>query len=162
MPNPLRTFLSMISLLVAALATPASAQPATQPTTQPALKNIIVFIADGAGFNMLQATRLWTGEPLAMDGPEWTKLALGTHALRRGKAFRPDIEPLGQDPGMLYDPLGLYDPKPMPGEHRVKMFGVELRYPRGFAGYELHRRTAPDSAATATAMMSGVVTYNGA
>ena len=27
-------------------------------------KNIIILIADGSGYNTLQATRLWTGAPL--------------------------------------------------------------------------------------------------
>lgn len=135
--------------------------PATRPQSG-VPKNVIVMIADGSGYNMLQATRLWTGEPLEMDGPEWIKLAQATYALRRGRAFRRDLEPLAQDPGMLYDPKRNYDPTPVPGEHRVKMLGTEIPYPRGFAGYEMLRRSAPDSAATATALMSGVVTYNGA
>ena len=135
--------------------------PATRPSSG-APKNVIMMIADGSGYNMLQATRFWTGEPLAMDGPEWTTFAQATYALRRGRAFRRDLEPLAQDPGMLYDPARLYDPTPVPGEYRVKMFGQEIPYARGFAGYEMLRRSAPDSAATASALMSGVVTYNGA
>ncbi|MEL7237703.1 MAG: alkaline phosphatase, partial [Planctomycetota bacterium] len=34
-------------------------------------------------------------------------------------------------------------------------------YPKGFAGYEWHRRTAPDSAGTMSQFMTGVRTYNG-
>ena len=149
---PPKTLLCLLALIAAQ----------QSPAEEPRPKNVIVLIADGAGYNMLQAVRLWTGNPLAMDGPEWTRLALGTHALRNGKAFRSELEALEQDPAMLYDTRRLYDPTPLAGEHRIRMFGVELAYPVGFNGYELLRRSAADSAATATAMMSGVVTYNGA
>lgn len=162
--NLMRCFMLLVATIVLALAgAPASrAEPTTQPANAPAPENIIILIADGAGYNMLQATRSWSGEPLAMDGSEWTRLAQATYALRAGKSFRQDLEPLAQDPGMRYDPHRHYDTSPAHGEHRAKMFGVELAYPRGFVGYELHRRTAADSAATATAMMTGVHTYNGA
>src|SRR5687767_13145187 len=160
-PTMTARLLSLFILCAAAPQPGPGQPPATRPVSGTP-RNVIVMIADGAGYNMLQATRLWTGEPLAVDGPEWTKLAQSTYALRRGRAFRRDLEPLAQDPGMLYDPARLYDATPVPGEHRVTMFGQEIPYARGFAGYEMLRRSAPDSAATASALMGGVVTYNGA
>src|SRR5690606_19695755 len=117
-----------------------------------------VLIADGSGFNMLQATRLWSGEPLVVDGPEWRKLAQATYALRSGGALRGDLGPLDQDPGMAYDTARLYDVEPIEGEFTIRLSGKEVPYVRGFAGYEMLRRTAPDSAATASAMMTGVPT----
>lgn len=154
-----------LAILCSAMHLPVR-EPACQPDTAVAgdriPRNVIVMIADGSGYSMLQATRLWTGEPLAMDGPEWTKLAQATYALRAGRAFRSDLEPLTQDPGMRYDPQRHYSTTPVFGELRARIGGREVTYPRGFAGYELHRRTAPDSAATASAMMAGLVTYNGA
>ena len=158
-----RLVLCLLWMLALGLAPIALAQPApAQPAGQEKPRNIIILIADGAGYTMLDAVRFWSGKPLAMDGAEWTRLALGTHALRGGKAFRSELGALEQDPGMRYDPRRLYETTPIDGERRVQMFELEIAYPRAFAGYELLRRTASDSAATATAMMSGVVTFNGA
>ena len=117
-------------------------------------KNIIVMIADGSGANTLDATRFWNGEPLVMDGPDWTPLFQATSGLRSGRRPMPGVSALEQSPLHAYDPARLYDSTPVEGERG--------NYPNGFAGYEWHRRTAPDSAGTMSQMMTGVITYNGA
>ncbi len=48
-----------------------------------------MFLAHGAGYNMLAATRLWRGGPLAVDQPGFTQLAQSTHPLRTGNAAVP-------------------------------------------------------------------------
>lgn len=154
--------LGLLATLALGLAPAAPAQGQTARVEESKPHNIIVLIADGAGYNMLQAVRLWSGKPLAMDGPEWTRLALGTHALRSGMAFRGELGPLAQDPGMLFDPVRLYDMTPLSGVYKGVVLGIEREYSAAFNGYDYLRRSAPDSAATATAMMTGVITYNGA
>jgi len=89
--NPPRLFPCLLAALGLGAARAPTQPPAAQPD-EPRPKNIILLVADGAGYNMLQATRLWTGEPLAMDGSQWAKLGLATYALRSGKAFREGLD----------------------------------------------------------------------
>ncbi|MEE4350657.1 MAG: alkaline phosphatase [Pacificimonas sp.] len=116
-------------------------------------KNIIVMIADGAGYNMLAATRYWHGRGLAVDGGGWETAALSTYALRRDK------DPLGaaQDPDLVYDSAKNWDAAPLAGDSECAE-----GYPVGWAGYEWNRCTYPDSAGTMSAMMTGIRAYNGA
>jgi alkaline phosphatase len=119
-------------------------------------KNVVLMIADGAGFNTWKATAMYQGTVgnEFHDGPGWVTLAMSTHALR------PQQEPsvsaehaLTQFPTLVYDPAKAWDPAPEPGG--------EGAYPYCFAGYKWLRQTAPDSAATMSAMVSGFKTYDG-
>lgn len=138
-----------LALLLAACAIPAAA--ADKP------KNIIVMIADGAGHNTLAATRFWTGAPLAVDTGPWRRASMATYALRDGKDVPRLVDALAQDPGLIYDSAKAWDTRPVDGASKTKP-----RYAALFAGYEWNRKTAPDSANTMSAMMTGVRTYNGA
>lgn len=122
-------------------------------------KNIIIMIADGAGYNMLAATRLWRGGPLAVDSPGFTQLAQSTYPLRTGNSAVAGAEGLAQDPLARYDSARAWDTRPLSGPSRVLRFE---RFPAAFAGYEWARATYPDSANTATAMATGVKSYNNA
>ncbi|MHB9879842.1 alkaline phosphatase [Pacificimonas sp. ICDLI1SI03] len=124
---------------------------ATPVAAQEKPKNVIVMIADGAGYNMLAATRMWTGAKLFADGGEWQRASLATYALRNG----PEGE--GQDPDLVYTSEKAWDVRPLSGDSECA-----TGYAAGFAGYEWHRCTHPDSANTMSAMVTGTRTYNGA
>lgn len=116
-------------------------------------RNIILLVADGGGANALQATRLFTGRPLAVDSGEWGGSWVATYKLRGGDKPRPGPEGLAQDPAMVYDSAKAWSAVPVEGELKG--------YPIFFDGYRWLRATAPDSANTMTAMVSGVRTYAG-
>ena len=143
----------MLRTLAAACLSAALAVPAAAQDAEARPKNIIVMIADGAGYNMLAATRYWHGRALTADGPAWEKAAMATYALRR------DIEPLGlsQNPETVYDSGKNWDAAPVTGAS-----ACADGYDAGYAGYEWNRCSAPDSAGTMSAMMTGIRTYNGA
>ncbi|WP_448579432.1 alkaline phosphatase, partial [Thermaurantiacus sp.] len=122
-------------------------------------KNIIVMIADGAGYNMLAATRLWRGGPLAVDAPGFTQMAQSVYPLRTGNTAVEGPEGLAQDTLAVYAPARAWDSRPLAGPSRVLRFES---FPAAFAGYEWARATYPDSANTATAMATGVKSYNNA
>lgn len=132
----------------------ATSQPAAA-TEKP--KNIIVMIADGAGYNTLAATRYWKAGPLAVDTGNWRRAALATYALRRGPDVPEGSDPLAQDSDFVYASAKAWDTTPIEGASAIKP-----QYPALFAGYEWNRKTAPDSANTMSAMMTGVRSYNGA
>jgi alkaline phosphatase len=119
------------------------------------IKNVIVMISDGAGYNTQQAVRYFTGAPLLMDGPGWTGVAQSTYPLRTSTTPGSTL----QDPNTVYDPAKAYDTTPVPGNSAVPGFTT---YPAGFKGYEFGRATYPDSANTMSSMMTGVKTYNNA
>ena len=113
----------------------------------PAVKNVIVMIADGAGFTTLEAARYWTGELFLYDADDWTKYAMSTYTFGKSK----DVKQ--QDPERIYDSKKAWNTKPVEGELRGCPFEFE--------GYKWHRTIFPDSSATMTAMMTGVRTNNG-
>ncbi|MBV7257188.1 alkaline phosphatase [Pacificimonas sp. WHA3] len=125
------------------------AAPAAAADHRP--KNVIVMIADGAGYNMLASTRYWLGARLVADGPEWQRAAMATYALRR------DGKGAGQDDSLIYTSEKAWDTRPMAGQSKCAD-----EYAAGYVGYEWHRCSYPDSAGTMSAMMTGVRTYNGA
>lgn len=138
-------------LLVAAstfsLAVPSGASAATY------IKNVIIMVADGAGYNMLQSSRLFGG-PLAVDAPSFLRTSVSTYPLRSGSTPIPGPAGLAQDPNTIYNSARNWDTTPVAG--------TTGGYPRGFAGYEWNRATAPDSANTIAALMTGEKTYNNA
>ena len=141
---------ALVAAILALFSAPAAAAVMQEDD---APRNIVVMIADGAGYNMLAATRYWHGRKLTADGKEWQRAALATYALRR------EAEPSGlqQDPRLVYNSASNWDAAPLPGRS-----SCAPDYPAGFAGYEWNRCTHPDSANTMTAMMTGVRSYNGA
>lgn len=122
----------------------------------PEARNVILMVADGAGFNTWKATAMYEGTVGRdfHDGEGWVRLAASTHHLRRQAA--PPVAPehgATQFPSLVYDPAKAWDPTPVEG-------GAPP-YPYHFAGYEWLRRTAPDSASTMSAMVTGRKTYSG-
>ena len=141
-----KTAAAIAALSIASLAASADAR---QP------KNIIVMIADGAGYNALQATRLYTGGSLVVDGAGWSSTAMSTYPLRTSNT----PGSTAQDPNAVYSSAKAWDTTPVAGNSTVPGF---TSYPAGFQGYEWTRSTYPDSGNTATSMSTGVKTYNNA
>jgi len=121
-----------------------------------AAKNIILFIADGSGFNSWRAASMYEGKwdaarqrtTQVYDEPRWVQYACTTYPLNLSKRPTGKLE---QDPALRYDPAKAWDPSPLskPGEG-------------AFAGYAYLKQGATDSAAAATAMATGEKTYNNA
>ena len=128
----------------------------------PPVKNVIVMIADGTGTPLLDSVRYWTGKPLTVDGPKWGRASMATYALRRGPKPAAGVAATEQDPTTVYDPVRAYDATPVSGTNGGSRDGAIPPYPKAFKGYDFHRSTAPDSANTMSAMMTGVSSYNGA
>lgn len=138
----------LVTLVLAGAALAAEPRPADPQIP----RNVIVFIADGAGENTHRAWMAWAGrEPVYHD---WQRHTVTTHALRAGIRPVPGVGPLDQDPGLVFDAALAFDTTPDDGEAGG--------YPYYFAGYRWLRATAPDSANTATTVFSGVSTYKGA
>lgn len=106
----------------------------------PRAKNVIIMVADGAGFNTWRATSMYRGQlgKEIYDQPGWIALAASTHPLTTSSKPRGKGE---QDEAVVYSPRRAWD--------REK-------------GYGWLRSSATDSAAAATAMATGVKTYNNA
>jgi alkaline phosphatase len=122
----------------------------------PEARNVVLMIADGAGFNAWKATAMYEGTVGSdfHDAAGWVELALSAHSLRRNPEPPVSTEHgLTQFPSLVYDPARAWDPTPVPGGHGA--------YPYYFAGYEWLRQTAPDSAATITSLVTGLKTYDG-
>ena len=132
------------------------------PTLSP-IKNVILMIADGAGANTLEATRLYLqglqpGDArggavgsLVVDGPGFTSTMQSVYPLDTRTVPGSDE----QNPDVVYDPAQNYDATPVAGTNAAG-------YQRGFAGYDWNRATYPDSGNTASAISDGQKTYNNA
>ena len=120
-----------------------------------AARNVILMVADGAGYNTWLASSYYHGTEGRefYDGEGWIHLAMSTYPLRKSVAD-PDVVPPSelQDPDFVYDPVRAWDSAPALGEVGP--------YPAGCRGYQWLRR-APDSANTATALATGRKTYVG-
>lgn len=150
--NPYLSFIAVAVLFLA-----SSPGSAAQQTGEPLrIKNVILMIADGSGANSIAATGMYTGKlgKEIFDGPQWTKTFVSTYPLRTGNKPIPDADGLKQDPNTVYDPSKNWDTTPM--EPR------EGRFADRFAGYRWTKSTAPDSANTMSAAMTGTKSYNAA
>ena len=112
-----------------------------------AAKNVIVMIADGAGFNTWLATSMYQGrvEKQAYEQPGWLRLGCSTYPLSLSH------EPTGderQDQSLVYEPKSAW-----PVDTPTLLPDFSWLY---------LARTATDSAASATALATGRKTYNGA
>lgn len=116
-----------------------------------AARNVILMVADGAGFNTWLAASMYRGrvghEVYNAEG--WVSLGCCTYPLHLAKAARGKGE---QDPGLVYDPAKAWD------SNRPS----KLLAGAPFAGYVYLKATATDSAAAATAMATGQKSYNAA
>ncbi|MCH5375225.1 MAG: alkaline phosphatase, partial [Planctomycetes bacterium] len=110
------------------------------------VKNIILMVGDGAGYNAWIAASMYQGRwdskrlriAQVYDGEGWLGLACSTYPLNLSKT------PTGndrQDADLVYDPAKAWDPQ---------------------SGYGWLMKTYTDSAASATALATGVKTFNNA
>lgn len=108
------------------------------------VKNVILMIADGAGFNTWNATSMYQGKWDAAagrsvqvyDGTGWIHLAVSTYPLNTSKV---PTKNENQEEGLIYNPIKAWDPA---------------------HGFEWLSAGFTDSAAAATAMNTGRKTYN--
>jgi len=99
-------------------------------------KNVILMIADGSGFNSYDAARMYSKTKPVYDGPEWIRLACSTHPLNLSSKPTSSGK---QVRSIVYDP--------------AKAWSLT-------EGYAWLKSGATDSAAAATALATGVKTYN--
>jgi alkaline phosphatase len=121
-----------------------------------AARNVVLMVVDGGGHNAWRATAMYEGTlgQEFHDEPGWVKLAVSTHALRGNPAPPVSSEHgLTQVPMLVYDPAKAWDPTPDAGGDGA--------FPYYFAGYRWLRQTAPDSANTISAIVTGQRTYEG-
>ena len=103
-------------------------------------KNVIIMVADGAGFNTWLATSMYRGQVgrEVFDQPGWVRLACTTFPLNTATEPKKSGQ---QDPDVVYSPQKAWDAE---------------------SGYKWLRSSATDSAAAATALSTGQKTYNNA
>jgi len=144
----------LLALAVSSFSSAATLQTNAGPTRAP--KNVILMISDGTGVNTIAATGMYADKlgKQAFDGPNWLKAFASTYPLRTGGSPLPGPAGLQQDPDALYDPAKNWDTTPANT--------ITGRYPDHFAGYRWTKATAPDSANTMVAVVSGHKTYNAA
>lgn len=143
----MRAAVPVLLFLVATVATTGTASPA------PRAKHVILFVADGAGFNTFLATAMYEGTAgrSLLDDARWVRTAASTYALC-DDAGDPSQAPPAQDRTLVYDPAAAWNVTADGDAHDGPM--------SLFAGYRWLRR-APDSANTATTIGTGIKTYPG-
>jgi alkaline phosphatase len=114
-----------------------------------AAKNVIIMVADGAGYNTWLAAAMYQGRvgKQTFDQPGWARFSCTTYPLNLSDKPTNSLE---QVPLLVYDPQLAWDAAP------------RSEKPGDFAGYHYLKTTATDSAAAATALATGRKTYNGA
>ncbi|GAB4130585.1 alkaline phosphatase [Thermopirellula anaerolimosa] len=103
-------------------------------------KNVILMIADGAGFNSWLATEFYHGRhgKEIYQGEGWFQVACTTFPLNTSSKPKKSGK---QDEAVVYDPAKAWDAE---------------------TGYRYLKSTATDSAAAGTALATGIKTYNNA
>ncbi|GAB6166785.1 alkaline phosphatase [Thermostilla marina] len=106
----------------------------------PTAKNVILMVADGAGFNTWRAGAMYRGRlgKEVYDGEGWVRLGCTTYPLNLSKSATGKGT---QDERIVYDPAKAWDSED---------------------GYKWLKSTATDSAASGTALATGRKTYNSA
>jgi alkaline phosphatase len=116
------------------------------------VKNIIVMISDGAGYNTHLAAEYWHGKKQPYDHPSFAKYPVATYNLRMSG---PGDDT--QDPALVYDTARAWDAAPLP-------YGTDADgdgYLDFFKGYQWLQATDPDSAGTMSAIVTGRKVYRG-
>lgn len=148
------------SLILAGVAAcVAAAAPAATVAPIAGVKNVIVLVNDGAGFTVYDAARLYLGTRLASDGPGFVTTAVSTFPLRPDSSANNKPGSKAQDPATVYSSAKFWDTTALDGQSTVAGYG---NYPAAFKGYEFSRFAHPDSGNTASALATGVKTYNNA
>ena len=145
-----------VFLMLASVAAALQACGDTGQAASAARKNVILMIADGSGASAIAANGMYTGKlgKQIFDGRDWIKTWSSTYPLRTGDTPMPGAAGLAQDPNTLYDPAKNWDTTPVTTRARG--------YYDHFAGYTWTKKTAPDSADTMSAIVTGKKTYDGA
>ena len=168
------TSLSSLLILGAVSSELFSTAAAAPPVAISGVKNIIIIINDGAGPTVYDATRLYLGKPLAVDGAAFRKVFMSTYPLRPDGTANNIPGSKTQDPATVYASAKFWDTTPVAGLSTVAGYSMPAGaqagftqiagplYPAGFAGYEFSRFAHPDSANTASAIASGIKSYNNA
>ncbi|QQE10106.1 alkaline phosphatase [Planctomycetota bacterium] len=115
-----------------------------------AVKNVILMVSDGAGYNTHLSTEYYTGSKAAYQNANWSQYATSTYNLRQGAG---SLDNNDQDPNLIYDPAKVWDTTPNAGSTGS--------YPNHFNGYEWLKSTSPDSAGTMSSMVTGQKVYRG-
>lgn len=76
------------------------------------VKNVIIMISDGAGYNTHLSTEYWHGEKQPYDNPRFAKYAVATYNLRYGGPDGTAPGDNSQDPTLVYDPKKAWDDPP--------------------------------------------------
>jgi alkaline phosphatase len=144
----------LLALAVSSFSSAGTTQTNAGPTRAP--KNVVLMISDGTGVNTIAAAGMYSGKfgKQIFDGSGWIKTFASTYPLRTSDSPIPGAAGLQQDPDALYDPAKNWDTTPANTSTG--------RYPDHFAGYRWTKTTAPDSANTLVAVVSGHKTYNAA
>ena len=121
------------------------------------VKNVIIMISDGAGYNTHLSTEYWHGKKQPYDNADFIKYTMTTYSLRKKGLFGPPPNNNSQDPAMVYDPVKAWDDTALP-EGTDKDADGYLDY---FKGYQWLQATDPDSASTMSAMVTGIKVYRG-
>ncbi len=117
------------------------------------IKNVILMISDGAGYNTHQATNYYTGTAEPYDNSSFIKVPFSTYNLRSGAGA---LDTNAQDQSLVYNTNKAWDDTPVAGQA-----SYNPSYAANFAGYEWLKNTAPDSAGTMSALMTGKKVYRG-
>lgn len=121
------------------------------------VKNIIIMISDGAGYNTHLSTGYWQGTREPYNHPSFAKFAVATYNLRYGGPNNTAPGDDTQDTTMIYDPLKAWDDTPLASGTDDDGDG----YPDYFQGYQWLQATDPDSAGTMSAIVTGRKVYRG-
>lgn len=124
---------------------------AQEPAAPPPARNVLLFISDGASWGSWDlASHFQHGRKGQQPYDRFdVRLGMSTHPLNTAR------QPSGDDkPRVAYDPAQAWDVGPIDAASRGR--------PSHFAGYDYLKRDATDSAAAATALATGVKTYNSA
>ena len=153
MPDRMRANKPFGRIVFVFLASLLAAGQASQAATA---KNIILLISDGTGYNCFEAASYYqygrTGQQ-AYEQSGWVSYGCRTTPLTR--ATKPNGEEQ-QDTDILYDPAKAWD------QAAETVFDRNNNPPGTgpFKGYNFLKTTYTDSAAAASALASGVKTYN--
>ena len=146
--SPIKRFHQAVQVSVCAIAA-LFALASLLPQSALAAKNVILMIADGAGYNSWRAQCMYQGKlgQQIYDQPGWLTFSCTTYPLKFSAIATQNT---AQDPSVVYSPVKAWDTTPKSDK------------PGGFAGYLYLTSACTDSAASATALATGQKTYLGA
>ena len=152
-----------LPLLLAACATQPLSLPQEPAAATVSPTSVVLFISDGASFETWNLAGYWArGE---RDGAPWSdwpiQLGMTTYPLNTSET--PIMDAI---PRVSYDPALAWSTAPVPPDETrfpaIVPGAPDMVYPSPIAGYQWLRQNYTDSAAGATALATGVKTFNNA